>query len=186
MDDREVRRRVAAVEEGLAAVEALDEPARGLALGLVQDLVDLYGESLARLLGHARELEAGAETSNGDGGRLNRAVAGDELLAHLLLLHDLHPDDATTRAEAALEAMRPQLVSRDASVTLAGIEAGSEGGVAQLLFDAVKPLPEKLTELFEEAVLAAAPELERVESGGAVTQRGFVSLGSLRREGGTA
>ena len=40
-----------------------------------------------------------------------RAVAGDELLGHLLLLHDLHPVDVGTRVASALEEVRPYLGS---------------------------------------------------------------------------
>jgi len=174
VDDREVRRRVAAVEERLGALEGLDEPARSAGLDAVQQLVELYGEALARLLAHARE--AGAD------GPFDRALAGDELLGHLLMLHDLHPDDVPTRVETALAAMRPQLASRAATVDLVGVE----GGVARLHFSAAQPLPEKLTQLFEEAVLAAAPEVDKVESGGAVVRKDFVPLGSLQRKGGAA
>lgn len=174
MDDREVRRRVAAVEDRLAALEGLDEPARSAGLDAVQQLVELYGEALARLLGHAR--------SGGADGPFDGALAGDELLSHLLLLHGLHPDDAPTRIENALAAMRPQLESRGATVDLVGVD----GGVARLHFSAAQPLPEKLVELFETAVLTAAPEVEAVESGGSVVRKDFVPLGSLQRKGGAA
>lgn len=171
MDDREVRRRVGAVEERLAALEELAEPQRSVALDAVRELVELYGECLNRLLAHARS-----------GGDLDRALAGDELVAHMLLLHGLHPEGAPARVEAALAAVRPQLASRSATVELESID----GDAARLRFAAAKPLPEALVEIFERAVLAAAPELARVESVGAVAEEGFVPLGTLRRKGGAA
>lgn len=177
MDDREVRRRVGMVEETLAALEELAEPGRSVALEAVGQLVELYGESLARLLRHARAAGAPSGSSPFD-----RSLAGDELVAHMLLLHGLHPEGAPARIGAALAAVRPQLASRDATVELEAVE----GGVARLRFGAARPLPEALVEIFERAVLAAAPELERVESVGAVAEEGFVPLGSLKRKGGVA
>jgi hypothetical protein len=174
MDDREVRRRVGVVEERLAALEELAEPQRSVALDAVRELVELYGESLARLLRHARA--AGAD------GLFDGALAGDELVAHMLLLHGLHPEGDSARIEAALAALRPQLASRSATVELESVE----GDAARLRFAAARPLPEDLVEIFEQAVLAAAPELARVESVGAVAEEGFVPLGALRRKGGAA
>jgi hypothetical protein len=191
VDDREVRRRVAAVEERLAALEELDEAPRSAALEAVQQLVEVYGEALARLIGHAQDALGSSSndaSSNGDANAeaeaagFARAVAGDELLGHLLLLHDLHPDDLATRVETALAALRPQLASRAATVSLDRVE----DGVAVLRFDATQPLPEALVEIFEQGVMAAAPDLERIESGGAVARKGFVPLGSLQGKGATA
>jgi len=57
---------------------------------MVQALLDLYGEGLARTIA-----PLDAET--------RRAVADDELVAHLLLLHDLHPVPVETRVHEARE-----------------------------------------------------------------------------------
>src|SRR4028119_1047027 len=56
------------------------------------------------------------------------AVAEDELVSHLLLLHGLHPLDLETRVVRALEEVRPYLKSHGGNVELLGVE----GGVARL------------------------------------------------------
>ncbi len=83
MDDTEVRARVAALEHLLGQVEALaDSQAREHATAAVRALAELYGEALARILRHATATGAT---------RLLAAARQDELVSHLLLLHDLHP-----------------------------------------------------------------------------------------------
>jgi hypothetical protein len=67
VDDAEIRSLVARVEELLGEIEQ-DERA----LEAVQGLVAIYGEALRRIV------EAG------------RVPANDELVAHLLTLHELH------------------------------------------------------------------------------------------------
>lgn len=84
MDDAQVRQRVEAIEGLLERTESLPEEARAVALDTVQALVEVYGEALRRLL-HAAD--------GGPAGPVARRAAGDELLAHLFLLHDLHPPD---------------------------------------------------------------------------------------------
>ena len=78
----EARERVARVEALLDDLEALADPAaRETALELVQALLELYGEGLARIVAPSQS----ATTAAG------AALAGDELVSHLLLLHGLHP-----------------------------------------------------------------------------------------------
>ncbi|MFW6080110.1 MAG: hypothetical protein ACODAE_10845 [Gemmatimonadota bacterium] len=93
LDDLEVRGRVADLEARLGELEALEEPARGTALGAVRALAELYGEALARIVG--RLVTASPET---DASAIAEALSADELVSHLLALHDLNP--------AAAEALR--------------------------------------------------------------------------------
>ncbi|MDP8932457.1 MAG: DUF5947 family protein [Actinomycetota bacterium] len=83
MDNGEARARAAAVEQLLASLDALADPkARERATAAVQGLCELYGEALARVLACAASVGAPA---------LVDAMAQDELVSQLLLLHDLHP-----------------------------------------------------------------------------------------------
>src|ERR687885_2972627 len=102
MDDAEVRELVARVESLLGG---LDEQATEA----VQALVELYGEALSRFL-------AGADPTS------------DELLSHLLLVHDLHPVDVETRVRQALEDVRPYLGSHGGDVELVAVEGGVARG----------------------------------------------------------
>jgi Fe-S cluster biogenesis protein NfuA len=159
VDDAEVRERVARVEELLARIE--DDPP---ALEALQAVVELYGEGLRRLA------ERGATA----------AAADDELVSHLLLLHGLHPDDLESRVQAALEDVRPYLGTHGGDVELLGVE----DGVARLrLAGTCNGCPSSTVTLqnaIEEALLKAAPDLERVEAEGvAEPQPALVPIGSL-------
>ena len=145
MDDADVRERVARVEELLGAIEG---DAR--ALEAVQAVVELYGEALRRVV-----VSVGAAE-----------LTDDELLSHLLLLHDLHPDDVETRVARALDEVRPYLGSHGGDVELVGVD----GGIARVRLEGTcNGCPSStvtLTNAIEEAVARAAPELERVEAEG--------------------
>ncbi|HTK51231.1 MAG TPA: DUF5947 family protein [Gemmatimonadaceae bacterium] len=122
--DVDVRALVARIDSLLADVESIEnETARETSLAAVTALVDLYGEALARILAHVTKH---AEPSAG----LLRVLLRDELVRHLLLLHDLHPDGTLDdRSETVSNAERnghaPALVTlarapaRNAHVTRA-------------------------------------------------------------------
>ena len=79
--DHEAREHVSRTEAMLARLDALADPAaRAQALGAVQAIVELYGECLARIMRQVTESADGAPAA---------AIAGDELVSHLLLVHDL-------------------------------------------------------------------------------------------------
>jgi Fe-S cluster biogenesis protein NfuA len=142
MEDREVRKRVTRVEDLLDAI-ADDERATET----VQAVIDLYGEALSRLL-------AGADPTE------------DALLSQLLLVHDLHPVALETRVQRALDDVRPYLGSHGGDVELLGVESG----VARLrLGGTCNGCPSSrvtLKNAIEEAILKAAPDLERIEAEG--------------------
>lgn len=173
LTDQEVRERVAAAEAMLARVEELPEGARETALDTVQVLVELYGEALARLL-HGPDLLAFARE--------------DELLSHLLVLHGLHPADAAARVEEALEEVRPYLSSHGGDVALAGVE----DGVARVRLEGscggCRSSAATVRQTVEQAILARAPEIERVETeeggGAGAGHEAVVPLDSLRRRSG--
>ncbi|WP_133913111.1 hypothetical protein [Streptomyces sp. NBC_00582] len=81
----EVLDRLAASGEGAAAAEEL-----------VRSLMDLYGSALARIV----ELLAPAP------GEPLAGLLDDDLVASLLVLHDLHPEDRDTRIARALDGVR--------------------------------------------------------------------------------
>ena len=156
MEDGEVRARVAEVESLLDAIE--DDPAATEAVAAV---VELYGEALGRIVSGADPTE-------------------DELVSHLLLLHDLHPVDLETRVRNALEEVKPYLHSHGGDVELVEID----DGIARLrLAGTCNGCPSSSTTMrlaIEEAVNRAAPELEGIDAEG-VTEAGpaLVQLSSF-------
>lgn len=80
---------------------------------LVRLLTELYGAGLERVVEFV-------ESESGPDG-LTR-MAGDELVASLLILHGLHPKDTATRVSDALEEVRPYLGSHSGDVELLGVD----------------------------------------------------------------
>jgi Fe-S cluster biogenesis protein NfuA len=144
------------VEQMLDRLDALPDPqARAAATATVQALLELYGEGLRRIVDSLGEPQA-------------RLLAGDELVAHLLLLHDLHPVPVEQRVRDALVGVRPYLESHGGDVELLAVEDGVVRLRLQGSCDGCPASAMTLQSAIEEAVLAAAPDVERVEADGAV------------------
>ncbi|MCA3749219.1 MAG: NifU family protein [Rubrobacter sp.] len=157
LDEREVHERVARMEALLEEIESLDDPnARARTAEVMQVLLELYGEGLARMM------EAVARRDEG----LLNAFAEDELVSHLLLLHGLHPVSLEARVAQALDEVRPYLESHGGNVELLGVE----NGVARLrLQGSCSGCPSSTMTLklaIEEAIQKAAPDLEGIEAEG--------------------
>lgn len=160
LDDAAARERAGRVEALLEQVEALADPgAREIATELAQALLDLYGEGLARMVAHIAEHD--------DDGALAAAFGDDEVVAHLLLLHGLHPVPVATRVRRALEEVRPYLESHGGDVELLGVE---DGVVRLRLEGSCSGCPSSAVTLrlaIEEAIQQAAPDVDRIEAEGA-------------------
>ena len=131
---------------------------RAKATETVQALLDLYGAGLERIV---------EEIALRDEGEIAQALAGDELVSHLLLLHGLHPEPLEDRVRGALEEVRPYLESHGGDVELLGLE----GGVARLALEgSCSGCPSSTMTLklaIENAIRKAAPEIEEVLADGA-------------------
>lgn len=131
--------------------------ARTRAEDLVASVSALYGAGLGRIL---EILEAGGQLDD----LVRNALADDDLVSSLLLVHDLHPYDIETRIVRALESVRPYLGTHGGDVELVGIE---DGGVVRLrLLGSCDGCPSSAVTLelaVEGAVQAAAPEMTRIE-----------------------
>jgi Fe-S cluster biogenesis protein NfuA/nitrite reductase/ring-hydroxylating ferredoxin subunit len=160
--DADARYAVAEIERLLDEAERLDDEGHTLATEVVQALLQLYGEGLARIL---EVLDECGATEARD--RLTR----DDLVSHLMLLHDLHPVSLEARIVQALDEVRPYLKSHGGNVELLGVE----GNVARLRLEgSCSGCPSSAVTLrlaVEEAVYKAAPEIERVEAEGVVEQQ---------------
>jgi Fe-S cluster biogenesis protein NfuA/nitrite reductase/ring-hydroxylating ferredoxin subunit len=165
------------IEVLLDAVSSAGGVARSRAEELVGCVSDLYGAGLRRTL------EILHEAGRLDDGAL-AALAADDLVASLLLVHDLHPYDVETRVRNALDSVRPYLGSHGGDVELVGID--DDGVVKLRLLGSCDGCPSSSVTLqlaVEGAVEAAAPETSRIEveaPTAAKTTGAVISLDSLR------
>lgn len=146
--DEQARERVARLDALLAGLD----PG---ALDAVAGLVELYGEALRRVVAGLPADAVGE-------------LAGDELVGHLLMIHDLSPRPVAERVAEALDGVRPYLAQHGGGVELVGIEAGT---VRLSLEGHCHGCPASMATLksaVEDAVRAAAPEVERIQADGAV------------------
>jgi Fe-S cluster biogenesis protein NfuA/nitrite reductase/ring-hydroxylating ferredoxin subunit len=138
---------VARVEAAIGEIESQPQ-----AMEAVQALVEMYGEGLARIM---ERVDASA-------------FLDDELVAHLLLLHDLHPIPLEQRVLAALEEVRPYMESHKGGVELLSVD---EGVVRLRLEGSCSGCPSSTMTLklaIEDAIHKAAPDVDEIVAEGAV------------------
>ena len=150
-------RQAARIETLVQEVAAFPDPhARATAQELVQVLLDMYGEGLARLL----ELTAEREIS---GLALIDTFAEDELLSALFLLHGLHPLDIETRIMQALDEVRPYLQSHGGNVEFVKVEDGIAHLRLQGSCHGCSSSTMTLKLAIEEAINKTAPDLNGLQ-----------------------
>ncbi|MFF1324106.1 hypothetical protein [Streptomyces chartreusis] len=110
------------IEEILDRLSASGEPANvAAAEELVRCLMDFYGNGLARVL-HLLSAAPGEPLPR---------LLGDELVASLLVLHDLHPEDRGTRIGRALDSVRQhelEVAGFDEQTGTLRLRAAASGG----------------------------------------------------------
>jgi Fe-S cluster biogenesis protein NfuA len=140
------------IEELLGRIRSAGDPGTAeTAEEVVRLVVELYGAGLERTV----EL-AGPEVTE--------RLAGDELVASLLILHGLHPKDTRTRVVEALDKVRPYLGSHAGGVELLGVDP--EGVVRLRLEGSCDGCPSSVQTVklaIERAIEEAAPEVTAVE-----------------------
>ncbi len=167
----------------LDAASAGGALARERAEELVRLVADLYGAGLERVLDVVH-----------DAGALNddvlAALAKDDLVASLLIVHGLHPYDVTTRVEEALDGVRPYLGTHGGDVEL--LEVTDAGVVRLRLLGSCDGCPSSSVTLelaVEGAIESAAPEVTGIEveqaepepaSAGSAGGPALIPVGALR------
>jgi Fe-S cluster biogenesis protein NfuA len=150
---RDVGDRIERLLDDLRA--AVDPRAYAAVEELVRQVTELYGAGLARVVELGREIVP----------ELLDRLAGDELVASLLVIHGIHPVPVEARIEAALESVRPFLAHHDGDVELLSIDPGADAVVLRLLgsCDGCPSSTVTLQLAVERAILTAAPEIVRID-----------------------
>jgi Fe-S cluster biogenesis protein NfuA len=156
-EERDFRERVGRIETLIHGVERFADPAaQAHTRELVKAILDLHAVGLETVLGRLAEA--------GEPGRaLLEALAHDDLVGSLLLLHGLHPLDTETRVRQALDQARPALRAHGGEVDLLAVV---DGVVRLRLRGSCHGCPssgQTLKQTIEEAVYDRAPEVTAVE-----------------------
>lgn len=148
------------IEQLIGALGTAGPVARDRAEELVRVVVELYGAGLERVL-EIVDAGDGLTESTVD------ALADDELVSGLLVVHGLHPYGVAERVERALESVRPYLQSHGGDVELLAMEDAADGAVVRLRLlghcDGCAGSTATLQSAVEGAVEAAAPEVVRID-----------------------
>jgi Fe-S cluster biogenesis protein NfuA/nitrite reductase/ring-hydroxylating ferredoxin subunit len=137
------------VEAAIGEVESQPQ-----AMEAVQAIVEMYGEGLARIMERVD----------------SSAFLDDELITHLLIVHDLHPVPLEERVRGALEEVRPYMESHKGGVELVSIE---DGVVRLRLQGSCSGCPSSTMTLklaIEDAIHKAAPDVDEVVADGVVEE----------------
>jgi Fe-S cluster biogenesis protein NfuA len=169
--DAGFQERIGRIESRIAEIERTAAPAVcDAAREVVAALLELHGAGLARILELARQR----------GAPLAEAFAQDELLANLLVLHDLHPDDLESRVKQAAARLHAQVAAAERRLEL----LGAVDGVVRLRLSGdgsgCASSAARLRQDIERAIWEAAPDARIVEiEVAAPAPAGFVPLESL-------
>ncbi|MER6997237.1 hypothetical protein [Streptomyces sp. NPDC000410] len=137
------------VEEVLDRLTATSDPAAAAAAEeLVRVLMDFYGAGLHRIVTLLDTPKAGGQLS---------ALLGDELVASLLVLHDLHPEDTPARISRALREHPVEVVAYDGATGALRLRASAGGGCG------CGSGPDAGRQAVEDALACFAPEVNTVE-----------------------
>jgi Fe-S cluster biogenesis protein NfuA len=157
LEEKEFHQRLERIEGLVHTLESIADPkVRACAKDLVQSLLDLQGAGLDRIV----TTLSGA----GEPGRvLFHELARDDLVSSLLLLHGLHPVSLEERVKRAIAEIGPHLRSHGGSVEVVEIS----GGVLRLRLSGgghgCGSSPDALRAAVEEAVYAAAPDVDGIQ-----------------------
>ena len=145
------------IEQIVEASAAGGPAAKDRAEELVRVVVGLYGSGLERVL----EIAYDAGTLDDE---LLERLTDDDLVASLLLVHDLHPYDVVERVERALNKVRPYMGSHGGDVDLLGVDV--DGVVTLQMKGSCDGCPSSAVTLelaVETAIMEAAPEITKIE-----------------------
>jgi len=144
------------IEQLISNLDALDDPrATDVARALVQAVLELHRHGLRRLVESLRE--------RADGSAVLEALARDDAVSNLLLLHDLHPHDTSIRIGRALDGVRTWLGAQAVAVEIVSAEPERVYLRVAARGKGRKPTAEEIRQRIETIVYQHAPEVAAVE-----------------------
>jgi Fe-S cluster biogenesis protein NfuA len=154
--DGSIQSRMQEVEELVREVEETFDPrSRQRAQRLVAAVLELHKAALGRVVSLL------AADEHGD--RALKSLESDELVAHLLLLHDLHPTGFAVRVARAVESAAVAAKRQGASLALESVDETTRHVVVRITpGTGCGSTAASLRQRVEEALLAAAPDAGQV------------------------
>ena len=168
LDDPAVRALLGALNEQLDQLEAMPGPVSELGLTVVAGVAEIYGQALIRTL----ELADPAAVER---------MLDDELIAHLLALHGIHPESVETRLGRVIDELRAAVSDQGGTVELDRLD--ETVAVVRVALGARASRSADVEHTVRRAVMTAVPELANVTivPAGSASATAFVPLEALMR-----
>jgi Fe-S cluster biogenesis protein NfuA len=168
LDDAAVRGLLAVLNDQLDQLEAMPGPLSELALTAVAGVAEIYGQALVRTLELA------------DPAAVERMLA-DELIAHLLALHGIHPESVETRLARVIDELRAAVSDQGGTVELDRLD--DTVAVVRVALGGRASRSADIEHTVRRAVMTAVPELANVTivPAGSSSATAFVPLDALMR-----
>ena len=168
LDDPEVRALLGALNDQLDQLEAMPGPVSELGLTVVAGVAEIYGQALIRTL----ELADRAAVER---------MLDDELIAHLLALHGIHPESVEKRLTRVIDELRAAVSDQGGTVELDRLD--ETVAVVRVALGARASRSADVEHAVRRAVMTAVPELANVTivPGENASATAFVPLEALMR-----
>jgi Fe-S cluster biogenesis protein NfuA len=168
LDDPAIRARLGALNEQLDQLEAMPGPVSELGLTVVAGVAEIYGQALIRTL----ELADPAAVER---------MLDDELIAHLLALHGIHPESVEKRLTRVIDELRAAVSDQGGTVELDRLD--ETVAVVRVALGARASRSADVEHTVRRAVMTAVPELANVTivAAGSASATAFVPLEALMR-----
>ena len=168
LDDPEVRALLGALNDQLDQLEAMPGPVSELGLTVVAGVAEIYGQALIRTL----ELADPAAVER---------MLDDELIAHLLALHGIHPESVEKRLTRVIDELRAAVSDQGGTVELDRLD--ETVAVVRVALGARASWSADVEHTVRRAVMTAVPELANVTivPAGSASATAFVPLDALMR-----
>jgi Fe-S cluster biogenesis protein NfuA len=168
LDDPEVRALLGALNDQLDQLEAMPGPVSELGLTVVAGVAEIYGQALIRTL----ELADPAAVER---------MLDDELIAHLLALHGIHPESVEKRLTRVIDELRAAVSDQGGTVELDRLD--ETVAVVRVALGARASRSADVEHTVRRAVMTAVPELAnvRIVPAGSASATAFVPLDALMR-----
>ena len=168
LDDPAVRALLGTLNDQLDQLEAMPGPVSELGLTVVAGVAEIYGQALIRTL----ELADPAAVER---------MLDDELIAHLLALHGIHPESVEKRLTRVIDELRAAVSDQGGTVELDRLD--ETVAVVRVALGARASRSADVEHTVRRAVMTAVPELANVTivPAGNASATAFVPLEALMR-----